>query len=256
MTDSSAAAPAPSSRPGGRVLLASNDADAIRQLSESAAPLAISLEVCTDPSKAVRLLGQSKFEAVIVDLELGRQGQSVLEQVRASQRNRTAVTFIITSSNPEGTSAFRTGSNFVLHRPLSIDTIDRTFRAAYGMIVRELRRSFRCPMAVVAVVQRPGQEDIRCQTLDISEGGLGLATSLVLESGTQVSIVFTLPGRTASFFAPSELCWCDSKGRLGLRFLSLSSGQKSELQGWLSTRLENVLPEGVMERFRRTPSGC
>jgi len=256
MTDSSAAAPAPSSRPGGRVLLASNDADAIRQLSESAAPLAISLEVCTDPSKAVRLLGQSKFEAVIVDLELGQQGQSVLEQVRASQRNRTAVTFIITSRNPEGTSAFRTGSNFVLHRPLSIDTIDRTFRAAYGMIVRELRRSFRCPMAVVAVVQRPGQEDIRCQTLDISEGGLGLATSLVLEPGTQVSIVFTLPGRTASFFAPSELCWCDSKGRLGLRFLSLSSGQKSELQGWLSTRLENVLPEGVMERFRRTPSGC
>ena len=234
--------------------MASNDADAIRQLGESAAHLAISLEVCSEPSEAVRLLGHRKFEAVIVDLELGRQGYSILEQVRVSQRNRTAVTFIITSSNPEATSASKTGSNFVLQRPLSADSIDRTFRAAYGLIVRELRRSFRCPMAVPAVVQRPGQEDTRCQTLDISEGGLGVSTPLVLEPGTQVTTQFTLPGHTASFCAAAELCWCDSKGRVGLRFLNLSSSQKSALQGWLSSRLEKSLPEGVVERFRRTPT--
>jgi ActR/RegA family two-component response regulator len=253
MMDSAAAAPVPSSDPGGVALLVSNDADAIRQVSESATQLAISLEVCTEPSAVVRRLGQSKFEAVIVDLELGRQGYSILEQVRASQRNRTAVTFIITSSIQEGTSALKTGSNFVLQRPLSADSIDRTFRAAYGLIVRELRRSFRCPMAVPAVVQRPGQEDTRCQTLDISEGGLGVSTPLVLEPGTEVTIQFTLPGHTAPLSTAAELCWCDSKGRLGLRFLNLSSSQKSELQGWLSSRLEKSLPEAVVKRFRRNP---
>jgi len=236
------------------VLLASNDADAIRQLGESAARLAICLEVCSKPSDAVRLLGHRKFEAVIVDLELGRQGNSILQQVRASQRNRTAVTFIITSSNQEAASASKTGSSFIFQRPLSADSIDRTFRAAYGMIVRELRRSFRCPMAVPAVVRRPGQQDIRCQTLDISEGGLGINSSLVLESGTQVTLEFTLPGNNAAFCTPAQLCWCDPKGRLGLRFLNLSSTQKSELQGWLSSRLEKSLPEGAAPRFRRTPS--
>lgn len=250
MANNAAPATAPSSRPGGIALVVSNDADAVRHLGESAARLSISLEVCADPSDAEHLLGHRKFEAVIVDGNLGQQGYAILEQVRASKRSRTAVTFIITSSNPEGISAFKTGSNFVLQRPLSPDSIDRTFRAAYGMIVRELRRSFRCPMAVPAVVQRPGQPDGFCQTSDVSEGGLGISTPLVLEPGTQFTIQFTLPGHTASFRAAAELCWCDSKGRLGLRFLNLASSQKSELQGWLSSRLESILPEGVVERFR------
>jgi len=254
MTNAPASASAPPARPGGIALLASNDAEVVRQLGESAVHFAISLEACASPSEAVRLLGQRKFEAVIVDLELGRQGYSILEQVRASQRNQTAVTFIITSKNPEGTPAVKMGSNFVLQRPLSRDSIDRTFRAAYGMIVRELRRSFRCPMAVPALVRRPGEQDISCQTLDISEGGLGISSSLMLESGTQVTLEFTLPGNNDAFCTPAQLCWCDSKGRLGMRFVNLSSGQKSLLQGWLASRLETALPEGVVERFRRPTS--
>jgi len=230
--------------------LVSKDTDVVRHLGESAAPLSISLELCADPAEAVRLLGIRRFEAVIVDLDLGQQGDAILEQVRVSQRNRTAVTFMITSSNPEGTPPLKTGSSFVLQRPLSRDSIDRTLRAAYGMIVRELRRSFRCPMAVPAVVRRTGQPDAFCQTLDISEGGLGVSFPLTLEPGTQVTIEFTLPGHTASFCAAVEMCWCDSKGRLGVRFMNLAASQRSELQGWLSTRLEKVLPEGVVERFR------
>lgn len=241
---------APSPRPGAQVLLVSNDTDVVRHVAESAAPLSISLELCADAAEAVPLLSQRKFEAVIVDLDLGQPGYATLEQVRISPRNRTAVTFMITSSNPEGTSPLKTGSSFVLQRPLSRESIDRTLRAAYGMIVRELRRSFRCPIAVPAVVQRSGEPDAFCQTLDISEGGLGVNAPLTLEPGTQVTIEFTLPGRTASFRAAAEMCWCDSNGRMGVRFLNLAASQRSELQGWLSTRLEKILPEGVVERFR------
>jgi len=223
-------------------------------MGESAAQLAISLEACANPSEAIGWLGHRKFEAVIVDLELGQQGYSILEQVRVSPRNQTAVTFTITSGSPAASSAVKAGSNFVLQRPLSRDSIDRTFRVAYGMIVRELRRSFRCPVSVPVVVQRPGQQDIHCQTLDISEGGLGISSSLVLESGTQVILEFALPGNNGAFCVPAVLCWCDSNGRLGLRFLNLSSGQKSQLQNWLASRLENVLPAGVVERFRKPPA--
>lgn len=255
MKDCSTSAPTPSSRPAGVALLVSNDADAVRQISESAARLAISIKACAQPSEAVRLLNHRKFQAVIVDLELEQQDATIMEQVRVSQSNRNAVTFVITeSSQTTASSAFKMGSNFVLLRPLSVDSIDRTFRAAYGMIVRELRRSFRCPIAVPAVLQRPGREEIRCQTVDISEDGLGITTSLSLEPGAQVTIEFTLPGNVDPFCAAAQPRWCDTKGRVGLCFLNLSSSQKSELQGWLSSRLEKILPEQVVERFRAPSS--
>jgi hypothetical protein len=38
-----------------------------------------------------------------------------------------------------------------------------------------------------------------------------------------------------------------------LQFLNLSVPQKTELQGWLSRRLEEVLPEAVANKFQKNP---
>jgi hypothetical protein len=40
-------------------------------------------------------------------------------------------------------------------------------------------------------------------------------------------------------------------GHLGIRFMSLSQAQKSELQSWLSRKLEQILPEVVAGKFRK-----
>ncbi|PYV52354.1 MAG: hypothetical protein DMG98_24250, partial [Acidobacteria bacterium] len=58
-----------------------------------------------------------------------------------------------------------------------------------------------------------------------------------------------IPGQGSQFAAQSEICWCDEKGRAGLRFAALSSEQKTELQQWLSKRLEESLPESVALKF-------
>ncbi|HEX8815824.1 MAG TPA: PilZ domain-containing protein [Terriglobales bacterium] len=249
MTNGTASTPAPTSRAGGGVaLLVSGDQTAVRQVKASAAQLGISVEPCTDCTQAAYLLNHRKFEAVIVDIGDRQENYSVLEQVRASTSNPTAVTFVITAgaANP----ATRTGSNFVLQRPLTEEAIDRTLRAAYGLIVRELRRHFRCSMTVSAVLLRPGTEALHCETFDLSEGGMGLNTSSLLEPGTEVTIDFTLPGQDDPMRVAAEVCWCSPQGRVGVRFADPSAAQRSELQGWLSSRLEKVLPEGVVARFR------
>lgn len=253
MTDNVASAAARTSPSVGVALLVSNHADTVRQVSESAAQLAIAVEVCAEPAEAVRLLNHRKFEAVIVDLGLGQQGYNVLEHVRLSHSNQTAVTFSITSDNQEAALALKTGSKFVMQRPLISESIDRTFRVAYGLIVRELRRYFRCSLLVPAVLRSLEAGEIQCETFDISEGGMGISTPRLLEPGIKLTAQFTLPGQDAFFAAAADLCWCNSKGRVGLRFLHLSSSQKSEVQDWLSRRLEQSLPEEVAEQFRKTP---
>jgi hypothetical protein len=231
----------------GRVLLICNDSAAIKQVSEGTQQFAIAAEVCTEVSMAIGLLNRQKFEAVIVDVELGRAGE-ILEQVRLSTSNRTAVTFAVT--DPQKPASLQIQPNFVMEKPLSPSSVERTLKAAFGLIVRERRRSFRCPVMISAIVLNNGKE-AGCQVVNISEGGMAIAESPALKVGGQVSIQFTLPGQRDRFTVESEVCWYDEKGRAGLRSLGMSSEHKFVLQEWLAAKLEEDLPEALASQFRK-----
>ena len=192
-----------------------------------------------------------KFETVVVDLKLGEQSRSVLERVRLSPSNHTTVAFAITRSAKESAQAFEAGSNFVFERPLSPLALARTLKAAYGLIVRERLRYFRCPTSIPAII---GQDQgwIQAEAVNISQGGVAIVTSASLKSGTKVNVQLTIPGHANQFSVESEVCWCDAKGRAGLRFLSLSQERSAELMEWLACRLEQSLPESVAMKFRST----
>jgi CheY-like chemotaxis protein len=231
-----------------RALLVSNDPVTVEQLSRSLKELAASTEVCSDISSATRLLNTRKFEAVVVDLKLGEQSGEVLEKVRLSPSNHTTVAFAVTDNSKESAKAFAAGSNFVLERPLSLPSIGRTLKAAYGLIVRERLRYFRCPTSITAAV-RDETKEIDCQAVNISEGGMAITTPMPLKPGMAVGVKFTIPDRGIEITAQSEICWSDEKGRAGLRFLAPSPEQ---LREWLSRMLEKSLPESVALKFRPT----
>jgi ActR/RegA family two-component response regulator len=71
----------------GKVLLVSNDAIAITQLTDSLQRFALFAEQRSDVASALERLNRAKFEAVIVDLQLGSQAEAVLEGIRNSPSN-------------------------------------------------------------------------------------------------------------------------------------------------------------------------
>ena len=225
----------------GRVLLVCDDSAAIQQLAEGMQQFAIATEVCVEVAMALRILNRKKFEAIIVDCGLA-QADQMLQQVRLSPSNRTAVTFAI--AHPAGLEKFEIQPNFVMERPLSTTSVERTFKAAFGLIVRERRRSFRCPVAIPAAIQANGEET-GCHLMNISEGGMAISESPWLKPGMRVRVLFTLPGEIVRFKIESEVCWYDEKGRAGLRSLMIPSEQVSILQQWLAAKLEEDLPESV-----------
>ncbi len=79
---------------------------------------------------------------------------------------------------------------------------------------------------------------------------MALSTPVPLAPGENVRVQFTLPDHEAPFLAESTICWSKT-GHLGVRFVSLSDEHKSELQVWLSQKLEETLPEFVAEQFRK-----
>ena len=234
----------------GRVLLVSDDAIAIEQLSESMRRFALSVEQCPEVSSALERLKRSKFEAVIVDFRLGSQAAAVLEGTRHSSSNEHAVLFTVSDNQAETSDAFKAGSTFVLRRPLSATSIDLSLKAAYGLIVRERRRYFRCPMVAPVVILRTSMPTVHGHTVNVSEGGMSITTAASLVPGDHVQLQFTLAGDEFQFALESTVCWAREQ-RIGLQFLS--SHQTPKLQEWLSRRLEEEIPQSVRDKFSNVP---
>jgi CheY-like chemotaxis protein len=230
-------------------LVISDDEATVRQLTEGMKQFAISAEICRDAGIALQSLGRRHFEAVVVDLKM-YQAKEIMERVRLAPSNQTATTFAITEG-PGAASVFSAGANFVLERPVSEESLSRSLRAAYGIIMRERRRYFRCPVAIPVVVRNPEGRETQYETINISESGIAIRIPAHVNSGTEVGVRFRLPQNQTRFVVQSKICWSDGTGRTGLQFLNLPLPQKSELQGWLSHRLEEVLPEAVASKFQK-----
>src|ERR1019366_6935385 len=157
----------------GLALLVSADAPIIHLFSHALHELSLSPDVCRNVPAAVDLLNRRKFDAVIVDLQLGEQSVLILDEVLLSASNRRAVTFAISGNDAEGI-AFRKRSEFVFERPLSVGSIRNTLKPAYGLILRERRRYFRCPVSVPVTILRQSVPEVRCNSVNISEGGMAL----------------------------------------------------------------------------------
>ena len=234
----------------GLALLVSADPVTIQLFSLALRELSISPDTCRDAASAALLLKRRKFDAVIVDLKLGEQSGLILDEVHRSASNRTAVSFGISNSDAETTAAFLKKAQFVFERPLSPQSIHKILNPAYGLILRERRRYFRCPISLPVIVRREGRQEIRCNSVNISGGGMALSTQVPMAPGDNVRVQFTLPDHEAPVLAESTICWL-RKGHLGIRFVSLADDHNSELQAWLSQRLEEMLPEFVAGQFRK-----
>ena len=236
--------------PIGLALLVSADPAIIQQFTHALQQLSISPDVCQGAPAAIRLLNCRKFDAVIVDLQLGERSRAILDEVRLSPSNRTAVAFAISSSDVETTIADRKRSGFVLERPLSKESIRRTLKPAFGLILRERRRYFRCPISIPVSIRRGTMPEVRCYSVNISEGGMAVNMAAPLSPGEEVQVQFTLPDHKKPFLAESRICWRKT-GHLGVRFVSLPRERRAELQDWLSRKLEEMLPDVVAGQFQK-----
>ena len=234
----------------GTALVVSEDAVATRQLVEAMQQLALSVEVCNKVPDAMDRVNHSKLEVAVIDFSLGDEATLILQQLRGSPSNRTAVTFAITGNSAETAYALKAGSSFALERPLTFDSIRHTLQAAYGLIVRERRRYFRYPISVPAAARRKGESEVFGKTVNVSERGMAFIASSSLTAGAEVTMQFTVTDPRLAMTAECKVCWTNDRGQSGLSFQLLSSDLSGEWQAWLARRLEEQLPDLVTRRFQ------
>lgn len=232
----------------GRALLVSEDPDAIGKIVSGVAKFAIAAEGCADTAMAARLINRRKFEAIVVDLTLGKSAFAVFERVQSSPSNHTSVTVALIDLS------LQTGSmvhpKFVMQKPLSDDLVERTVRAALGLIIRDYRRYFRYPVLARAVVKINDGVEFACETLNISENGMAISIPVTVRPGLKVRAWFTLPDEESAFDVEAEVCWF-ANGKAGMHFSSVAIEHQQRLQNWLSRKIEEGLPEEAQRLFEK-----
>jgi hypothetical protein len=77
---------------------------------------------------------------------------------------------------------------------------------------------------------------------NISEGGLSLGMNRTADMQGAVHMRLELPGLNRVLEAKGEFVWTNETGHVGVRFTSLPTQAKSELESWLARQLEVSVP--------------
>ena len=153
-----------------------------------------------------------------------------------------AVIIAIAPPGPVCELARQAGTNFILEQPVTFDKILRTLKAAYGMLVREYRRYFRCPIKLPVTVWSSLTAEVHGETVDISEDGMAIRLPYSLGVDTDLVIRIKLSAQTKELTTRAKIIRTAEGGVAGIRFVEISSFAEAQLHEWLSLRLEEKFP--------------
>ncbi len=218
---------------GANALLVSRDNGVQTVLPTVLLEAQIETEIAPDVPRAIQLLRERKFAAVIVDYEL-EGAAAVLKDMDLYPSNRTAVSFAIF---PQGRACndLPPGAKFTMTKPVLAEEARRTLRAASGLLIVEYRRYFRCALEVPLRLAGANRE-FRAITTNISMGGLALRTLQPIGLAEKFRLEFVLP-QVGTIETEGEVVWADTQGRAGMHFLDLPDVSKKRLQSWLDSKM-------------------
>ncbi|HVZ17304.1 MAG TPA: PilZ domain-containing protein [Terriglobales bacterium] len=210
--------------------------------SNSLRNFSISSETCSTLLDFQRKLARNRYEVFIVDCDITGQTIPLIQELRANTSSRTAVVIAVTRSDIQSAQAFVCGAQFTVQVSLMQTALDRVLRAAYGMIVREQRRYFRCPIDTEFIAHRSTETAWKAKLVNISEGGFCFDSPVSLRQGEFIEAQIRLPKSSIELASRCQVQWTKENGRAGVRFLNLSNESKSDLQHWLARQLETIFP--------------
>jgi len=227
-----------------QALVLSSDAETVRLLRRVLEQLHIECETANGAERAADLIAKRKFDAVVIDCDDTKGGPEVLKNLRHSPSNKRSMAFAIIHGTTSVREAFDLGANFVMDKPLTVERVQRSFRAAHGMMMRERRRYFRNPLASPASVITSDGRDLRAEVINLSEGGMALRIKEQVTLNSTVKLRFELPETHQRIDAKAEICWLGRQDAVGLRFLHIEQKMQRSLEQWISKMMDTNDPPG------------
>jgi DNA-binding response OmpR family regulator len=217
-----------------QAVLVSSDPVVVDSVSTSLDKLGIAAAVYQEASEAMRTLSRQKTDAFLVDRELDPE-LSVLKAMRHSTSSRSAVAFAICSQRSSAKGAFSV-ADFVIDKPVISHRVNRTMKAAYGIMLKERMRYFRHSFRTDATVIDIDQRTFTAQTSNISQTGIALECVAPLIARQVVQVEFALPGDHQKLNCKAQVIWVADGGKTGLTFTDMSGAHRERLNEWIQSQ--------------------
>ncbi|MGZ4843981.1 MAG: PilZ domain-containing protein [Candidatus Angelobacter sp.] len=186
----------------------------------------------------ILLLNRQKFEACVLRL-YDPDADRILKAARNSPSNRRLVIYGIARNMQEALRYSTYGINAVLDEPLDRQSVLKVVRATHLLVIHELRRYVRIPVASQAEIDVGGQSQVVATTVEVSSGGISMRCLAQLPKSDPVRLILTLPG-VEKLSVRAFVCWYRESDKIyGMRF-DPSDERRLKVRGWIDQYLEIV----------------
>jgi len=180
-------------------------------------------------------LNRRKIDGVFVDMELPG-AIALIESIRKGSSNSKVVILACGRNSKEYTPTLNAGANFLLRKPLCVDTVVLHITIAKELLVRERRRYFRHAVNL-PVILKVGDVAQRARITNLSEGGMAVHTVNPLNRSAIVDISFDLP-LGININVKGQVAWVNSEGMAGIALQDFPGKTRDFLDSWLTAQEE------------------
>jgi PilZ domain len=189
-------------------------------------------------SDPIPLLNRQKFEACVLRL-YDPDADKILKAARNSPSNRRLVIYGIARNTQEALRFSSYGINAVLDEPLDRQSVLKIVRATHLLVIHELRRYVRIPIASQAEIDTGNRVSVPVTAVEISSGGVSVRCATQLPKSEPVRLNLSLPG-LGKLSLRAFICWYRESDKIyGLRFDSTDE-RRLKVRGWIDQYLEIV----------------
>jgi hypothetical protein len=185
----------------------------------------------------ILLLNRQKFEACVLRL-YDPEADRILKAARNSPSNRRLVVYGIARNTQEALRYSNYGINAVLDEPLDRQSVLKVVRATHLLVIHELRRYVRIPVASQTEFDVNGRPVIGT-TVEVSSGGISIRCLAPLPKSDAIRLTLSLPG-IEKLYVRAFVCWYRESDKVyGMRF-DPTDERRLRVRGWIDQYLEIV----------------
>ena len=222
-----------------RSLLLSRDENTVRIVARGFKDLQIELQHFSEPDGAISHAIKHRCDAIVVDDQI-EESQRVLEKLIALPVCSKSVRIVLAEPTAAMHSVFKTGTQVIIYKPLSVERVRQGLRAVRNLMGRDRRRSSRRVRTMIPARVSPRQARGACKQMllaDLSDSGAAIHSEAGdLPVSGMLNLEFSLPGQSELIHATAELVWRDDEGAAGVRFLDMPSYARKHLLQWLKVQ--------------------
>jgi hypothetical protein len=217
-----------------RSLLLSPDENTIRVMGRIFKELDVEVEHFSEPTAAIADAAKTRYDAIVLD-DTVSHCHTLLAKILELPSCNKSVRILLAEPHAAMHSIFKSGTQIVLYKPLSVDRVRHGLRAVRNLMARDRRRGIKRVSTIIQARMSVGKMAMRDVLItDLSDSGAAITYEEGnLSTAGKLRLDFALTEDTDIIQAAAELVWQDSQGSAGLRFIDMASSGRKRLAQWL-----------------------